>query len=76
MTDQKQNSAGKLDALQAQLEAKYPDTILCNLPDAEFEFGGLVHAITTGSGHHSGRATVGGLGLWSLPTHKLLKTLR
>lgn len=66
----------KVEELQAKLEAKYPDTVLCDLPDHEFDFGGLVYDITTGCGHHSGRKTIGGLNLWSLPTYKLLAAVR
>jgi len=66
----------KADSIQAEITASYPALLVCELPDHEFDFGGLVWKITTASGHHSGRATIGGLGLWNVPASGLLNALR
>lgn len=67
--------SAKLEAAQRELTSKYGSLLLCELPDHEFDFGGLVWSLTTLSGHHSGRATIGGLGLWNCPARNLLSRL-
>lgn len=61
--------------IQAEITAKYPALLACELPDHEFDSGGLVWRLTTSTGHHSGRATIGGLGLWNVPARNLLPHL-
>jgi hypothetical protein len=61
----------KLQSLQNALTKKYPGQLVSELPDHEFNMGGLVWDLSRRSGHHSGRATVGGLGLWNRPVSKL-----
>jgi len=65
-----------MQEVQDQLRAKYPAMLVCELPDHEMTMGGLVHRLTTGTGHHSGRATIGGLNLWNVPANNLLSYLR
>jgi hypothetical protein len=65
-----------VDEIQQKIDRAYPARLVCELPDHEFDFGGLVWRITTAAGHHSGRATVGGLGLWNVPASSLSKLLR
>lgn len=65
----------KAQEIQEALNAKYPARLVCELPDSEFDFGGLVWSLTGVTGHHSGRATIGGLGLWTVCVSALLKHL-
>jgi hypothetical protein len=65
-----------LEKIQAEINAKYPSSLVCELPDFEFDAGGLVWNLSCKCGHHSGRATVGGLGLWSQPARRLLEAMR
>ena len=64
------------ERLQAEINSKYQSKLVCELPDCEFDCGGLVWSITTKTGHHSGRATIGGLGLWNIPASSLLRNLQ
>lgn len=66
----------EVETIQAEISRKYASKLTCELPDFEFDCGGLIWALTTKTGHHSGRATIGGLGLWNVPASNLLKELQ
>lgn len=65
----------ELESLQEEISRKYGTKLVCELPDFEFDCGGLVWNLTTKTGHHSGRATIGGLGLWNICARNLLRNV-
>jgi len=66
----------EVQKIQNEINAKYPGKLVCDLPDHEFDCGGLAWNLSTKTGHHSGRATIGGLNLWPTAAQDLLRNLR
>ena len=66
----------RVEAIQAEINAKYPAKLVCEIPEHEFHCGGLIWNITTRTGHHSGMATICGLGLLNIAASNLLNHLQ
>ena len=66
----------KVEEIQAAITAKYSGMVVCEIPDHEFRLGGLIWDLTRKTGHHSGMATVCGLGLLDIAASNLLSHLQ